>query len=140
MTKENKLKIGLALNGIALLVGDATFQKIKDRLDVIEEIVSAEPDDTTQNCVENALGALDCISRDAVWEVMQELWGTSGELLDRLMALPSVNPQEPKADVLDKIIAEIENYVCNQEENTMKAQGMLNALGIIDKYKAESEG
>lgn len=45
MTKENKLKIGLALNGIALLVGDATFQKIKDRLEVIEQIVSAEPDD-----------------------------------------------------------------------------------------------
>ena len=38
----------------------------------------------------------DAISRDAVWDVMQELWGTSGELLDRLMALPSVNPQEPK--------------------------------------------
>ena len=42
-------------------------------------------------------------------------------------------------DVFDEIRAEIENYVCNQEENTMKAQGMLNALGIIDKYKAESE-
>lgn len=38
----------------------------------------------------------DCISRDAVWEVMQRMWGTSGELLDELMTLPSVNPQEPK--------------------------------------------
>ena len=38
----------------------------------------------------------DVISRDAVWDVMQELWGTSGELLDRLMALPSVKPQNPK--------------------------------------------
>ena len=45
MTKENKFKIGLALNGIAMLVSDATFQKIKDRLDEIEQIVSAEPDD-----------------------------------------------------------------------------------------------
>lgn len=36
----------------------------------------------------------DCISRQAVWDVMQELWGTSGELLDRLMALPSVIPQQ----------------------------------------------
>lgn len=31
----------------------------------------------------------DLISRDAVWDVMQRLWGTSGELLDALMALPS---------------------------------------------------
>ncbi len=38
----------------------------------------------------------DCISRQAVWEVMQRMWGTSGELLDELMALPPVNPQEPK--------------------------------------------
>ena len=38
----------------------------------------------------------DAISRDAVWDVMQELWGTSGELIDRLMDLPSVNQQEPK--------------------------------------------
>ena len=35
----------------------------------------------------------DAISRQAVWDVMQELWGTSGELLDRLMALPPVTPQ-----------------------------------------------
>jgi len=45
MTKQNKFKIGLALNGIAMLVGDGTYQKIKDRLDEIERIVSAEPDD-----------------------------------------------------------------------------------------------
>ncbi|MBR2555332.1 MAG: hypothetical protein IKE94_10760 [Aeriscardovia sp.] len=43
----------------------------------------------------NDLG-VDCISRDDVRDVMQELWGTSGELMDRLMALPSVTPQEPK--------------------------------------------
>ena len=39
----------------------------------------------------NDLG-VDCISRDDVRDVMQELWGTSGELMDRLMALPSVTP------------------------------------------------
>lgn len=48
-------------------------------------------------------------------------------------------------EVLDKIRAEIEetieSYVCDKEENTMKAQGMLNAMQmtfeIIDKYKGE---
>ena len=38
-------------------------------------------------------------------------------------------------DVLDQIRAEIEDYVCNKEEDTAKAQGMLNVLQIIDKYR-----
>lgn len=45
--------------------------------------------------------------------------------------------------VLDKIRDEIEetieSYVCDKEENTLKAQGMLNAMqmtfDIIDKYR-----
>lgn len=39
--------------------------------------------------------------------------------------------------VLDKIKDEIEDYVCNHETNTEKAQGMLNALQILDKYREE---
>ena len=47
-----------------------------------------------------------------------------------------------KAEVLEQIRAEIEetigSYVCDKEENTIKAQGMLNAMQmtfeIIDKY------
>lgn len=46
----------------------------------------------------------DLISRQAVWDVMQELWVTSGELIDRLMTLPSVNPQEPKTGQYEKHI------------------------------------
>lgn len=38
-------------------------------------------------------------------------------------------------NVLEQIRAEIEDYVCNKEEDTAKAQGMLNALQIIDKYR-----
>lgn len=38
-------------------------------------------------------------------------------------------------EVLDKIRAKIEDYVCNHETNTDKAQGMLNALQILDKYR-----
>jgi hypothetical protein len=44
MTKENKFKIGLALNGIAMLVDDNTLNKIEDRLNIIENIVINEPD------------------------------------------------------------------------------------------------
>lgn len=41
----------------------------------------------------------------------------------------------PTVDVLDKIKGEIEDYVCNHETNTDKAQGMLNVLQILDKYR-----
>ena len=37
--------------------------------------------------------------------------------------------------VLEQIRDEIEDYVCNKEEDTAKAQGMLNVLQIIDKYR-----
>lgn len=37
--------------------------------------------------------------------------------------------------MLEKIKNEIEDYVCNHETNTDKAQGMLNALQILDKYR-----
>ena len=43
MTRSNKLKIGLALNAIGMLVDDENLNKIKDRLTEIEQIVSAEP-------------------------------------------------------------------------------------------------
>ena len=41
MTKQDGLKIGLALNHIAMSVDDATFQRIKGWLTDIEEIVKA---------------------------------------------------------------------------------------------------
>jgi len=56
---------------------------------------SSHSENPTGSTTKNDLG-VDCISRDDVWDVMQELWGTSGELIDRLMSLPSVTPQEPK--------------------------------------------
>ena len=39
MTKEQMLKIGLALNRIAMLVDDSTLEKIKPSLDEIEATV-----------------------------------------------------------------------------------------------------
>ena len=45
MTKENKFKIGLALQGIALMLDDATFNRIKDKLKEIEDIVADEQEE-----------------------------------------------------------------------------------------------
>ena len=51
--------------------------------------------------------------------------------------LPSVNPQEPKTDVLDKIKDEIiDKYMTATGDVNTVAKGCLK---IIDKYKAESE-
>lgn len=44
MTQINKLKIGLALNAIAMLSDEFTYDRIKDRLKEIEQIVADEPD------------------------------------------------------------------------------------------------
>ena len=41
----------------------------------------------------------------------------------------------PTVDMFEKIKNEIEDYVCNHETNTDKAQGMLNVLQILDKYR-----
>lgn len=43
MTKENKFKIGLCLQGIALSMDDTTLERNRDRLKQIEDIIIAEP-------------------------------------------------------------------------------------------------
>ena len=67
----------------------------------------------------NDLG-VDCISRDDVRDVMQELWGTSGELMDRLMALPSVTPQ----------------YSSGLEKNSKKLEKDFGELDCISREQA----
>lgn len=44
MTQINKLKIGLALNAIAMLSDQFTYDRIKGRLKEIEDIIAAEPE------------------------------------------------------------------------------------------------
>ena len=43
MTKENKFKIGLCLQGIALSMDEITLKANEDRIKLIEEIIIAEP-------------------------------------------------------------------------------------------------
>lgn len=43
MTKENKFKIGLCLQGIALSMDKITLKANEDRLKLIEDIIIAEP-------------------------------------------------------------------------------------------------
>lgn len=56
-------------------------------------------------------------------------------------ALPSVNPQEPKTDVLDKISKEIKT-LSNANPSYWHSGDMVEreeVFEIIDKYKVESE-
>lgn len=78
MTKINKMRIGLALNAIGLMLDDESYERIKDRLTEIEDIIKDEPDtdaDQEKDTIEvKAAGAqfaynkgfLDC------WEAITE--------------------------------------------------------------------
>jgi hypothetical protein len=49
MTKEDKFEIGLTLNKIAMLLSDDDFQKVKDLLKHIEQIIAEQSEaDTPQ--------------------------------------------------------------------------------------------
>jgi hypothetical protein len=47
MTKENKFKIGLCLQGIALSMDEITLKANEDRIKLIEDIIIAEPTEDT---------------------------------------------------------------------------------------------
>ena len=90
----------------------------------------------------------DCVSRQAVLEHICEgkecyKEECKGRTLKRcpdlqwVFDLPSVKPQEPRTDVLDKIKAEIDSY-CS--DNRDKNDGLYIAMQIIYKYKGGSEG
>ena len=89
----------------------------------------------------------DCISRKAVIKALcddcelcedgvQTCFSKCEEYLF-LATLPSIQPKA-KADVLDKIRAEIEEEYRIESEHPY-GQGLRRAIEILDKYKAESE-
>lgn len=123
--------------------------------------------DNYEPITKNDLG-VDLVSRADVLKLMQDNWHTHNgdwamqESMDDIRALPSVTPQEPtdknftKADIdaivkainahweliIDEIRAEIETEKLEDSANfCVKAHNIAvdRVLGIIDKYKAESE-
>ena len=83
----------------------------------------------------------DLISRQAVQDYITEYLSQylyndvreAVEVIDEYIGeLPSVNPQEPKTDVLDKIRAEIDSH-CS--DNRDRNDGLYIAMKIIDKYR-----
>lgn len=100
---------------------------------LIDGIDTLEQEPTTKN----KLG-VDCISRDDVWDVMQELWGTSGELIDRLMSLPPVTPIRPKGQWIDH---SDEGYVeCPRCGSATNCDENINDLHFCFSCGAEMDG
>ena len=106
------------------------------------ECWKCEFEPTTKNYL-----AIDCISRQAVIDLMMQKWGEnfSGdsamqESIDAIREMPSVTPQEP---VLDKIRAEIEQqekWLMDAGYNQYNVDIALNSIKFaVDKNKAESE-
>ena len=93
----------------------------------------------------------DCISRQVAIDALGECpmnWTDSDaeitaerdwkDTVEMLKRLPSVTPQ-PRSEVLDKIRDEIERKAHSGQWSDATMYGMLKAVAIIDKYKAESE-
>lgn len=83
----------------------------------------------------------DAISRQAALKLffVDDTEYTGSEICNMIHELPSVNLQEPKTDVLDKIRAEIEERKKNSGGEPNRDIAFNVCLRIIDKYKAESE-
>ena len=100
MTREEALNKAIGI----LTYNQVNFCKSKEAVVNMNEIIEALEKIDQEQCG-------DCISRDAMWEVLQILYGTEGELVEELMSLPPVLPM-PKMGkwVYDK---ERDSYKCS---------------------------
>lgn len=88
----------------------------------------------------------DCISRKEVLDLVEDMtdqFGVGHRVITEgvISMLPPVT-SKPKTDVLDKIRAEIIDTGAYEQEVNGKTEflkGINYCLGVIDKYKAESE-
>lgn len=99
--------------------------------DDAEEIQSAQ--DKIIIALEQEPKCRDCVSRDYLLSIANKDGAYGYVSAHEIIKAPSVNPQEPKTDVLDKIRAEIDAL----QSDAFYNKRMI--LEIIDKYKAESE-
>ncbi len=88
MTKENKFKIGLCLQEIALSMDDVTLEKNRERLKLIEDIIAGEQEPCS-----------DAISRQWLMRKAIERFYTTNyfnHITKMIEEAPSVTPKEPK--------------------------------------------
>lgn len=56
----------------------------------------------------------DMVSRDAMWDVLQKLYGTEGELVEELMSLPPVLPMPKMGRWIDIMVGDVPAQACDQ--------------------------
>lgn len=84
-----------------------------------EKICDQSEGEKTIDALQNAIKALeqepcaDMVSRDAMWEVLQRLYGTEGELVEELMSLPPVLPM-PKMGKWIGVNPMVDTLMCSE--------------------------
>ena len=84
-----------------------------------EKICDQSEGEKTIDALQNAIKALeqepcaDMVSRDAMWEVLQKLYGTEGELVEELMSLPPVLPMPKMGKWLIKRVVNYDHAICS---------------------------
>lgn len=92
----------------------------EEHIENLKAIASDMPSDKCADWIESLMAGVkaleqepcaDMVSRDAMWEVLQRLYGTEGELVEELMSLPPVLPM-PKMGKW-KYIKKEDSYRCS---------------------------
>ena len=146
--RDARAEINQALNDDARGEQNDYERGRKSGIFLCESIISVKLGESRSE-IPNTCG--DAVSREAVenllWEepTFTDALNVLTEVREKVRSLPSVTPQQRTgrwigAEVLDKIRAEIdEQYDRVYPYDISCAEGLEMALGIIDKYRAESE-
>lgn len=127
MTKENKFKIGLCLQGIALSMDEITLKANEDRIKLIEDIIIAEPTgDETSFDIETYCKEHFCVMVDKdVWEKAEK-------------ALKQENILDEMFENIKTEIDFIPTYGAKFADGSINVHvNKKDVLQIIDKYRGE---
>lgn len=122
MTKENKFKIGLCLQGIALSMDDITLKANEDRLKMIEDIIAGEEQEPKWDRLYSWLNDMryGIAPDETVTDIDERNVRTAQvDLLDEIMEWLEKNEIEPKAGHWIRIGYDIyECSICGQNVMT----------------------
>lgn len=118
MKHENKFKIGLALQGIALSMDDATLERNKERIKLIEEIVAGDDEGDVISRKE-VLDHLAIIAKRQAKSYAQK--SMMGRVMYFVENMDAVNMKDmiSRADAID---------ACNQSINLLEAVDRIKEL------------
>lgn len=145
MTKENKFKIGLCLQGIALSLDEVTFKANEERLKVIEDIIAGEQEPCE-----------DVISRQAVMDCFKKWQPRNGVFIGIWIPIDADNMPKEGEEVLFTVakdafydeptvlsgwfVSKYQEFEIDDEGRSVKLEDVVAWMPLPEPYKAESEG